>query len=536
MTPDHDSAESAPLQLTDYRLRQRDYLLRIARAITERLDLRDVLTLAIRSAVAMTGGQAGAIAMRKDTGTFEVAVSYRLQEEVIDHLRPVLDDIPHLPAPSAADEPPDRPESVVQPPTDLPDEAHQRLALPLAISDEVIGHILVFRGEGAAVFTPLDSELLRSFADQAAVAIQNAQLHEQLAARERQLAAIVEANPTALLLMDRSGRVVAANPALAELTGTDSEGLIGAPVEDLIPLEDESGQPLTLTLPTGPAPAVERGYLHYPEAEGKPYVQVTVTGQTGPEQTLESYVASVVDLTAYKETEDTKRGFLAGMSHELKTPLSLIRGYAETLRYPKVRDDDELYAESLDVILTETETLTRLVERLLQAARLEAGGLRLDIDQVNLGPVIEQLVEEFSQAHPGHQWQVDVSPELPVIAGDRLQLRQVLQNLLANAVKYSPDGTNVHVTASPAADGVRVSVRDEGAGMTAETQQHLFERFYRASDEVEGAGLGLYMSRAIVEAHGGTISAVSAPGEGSTFTVVLPQSGPQTARDGAVAG
>lgn len=509
-------------QLTDYRLQQRDYLLRIARAMSERLDLSDVLKLVIRSAVAITGGQAGAIAMRQGEDHFELAVSYQLEEKVIDHLRPVLAGAARLPGPAGADGSAAGGELLSPLDRNRPEPSQQVLALPLRVSDEVIGQILIFRSEGAAAFTPLDGELLQAFADQAAVAIQNAQLHGRLAARERQLAAIVEDNPAALLLADREGRVVTANPALEALTGCTCESTVGVPVGELIALVDDGGRPLPLSLPTGPEPAVVRGHLRGQGTGRQPYVQVTITALTDPEQVVEAYVASIVDLTAYREAEGAKRTFLAGLSHELKTPLALIRGYAETLRYPQVRTDEALFDQSLDVILAETGHLTQMVEELLTAARFEAGALSLDLDEVSLGQVLERLVDEFGQAQPSHRWQLDVSAQLPVIVADRLRLRQVFQNLLSNAVKYSPAESTILVSARSEKDHIRVAVRDEGIGLTAEERQQVFDRFYRASDRVEGTGLGLYMARTVVAAHGGTITVDSAPGAGSTFTVALP--------------
>jgi signal transduction histidine kinase len=199
------------------------------------------------------------------------------------------------------------------------------------------------------------------------------------------------------------------------------------------------------------------------------------------------------------------------------------RGFAETLRYPHVRADDALAEDALDVILTETEHLTELVDRLLAAARLEAGLLRLELDDLDPGPLVDRVAEEFRRAHADRVWEVDVADRLPVVRADPVRVREVLHNLLSNAVKYSSPGSRVQVRAAATEAGeLAIAVADEGIGIGAAERPHVFERFYRASDRAEGTGLGLYMSAAIVAAHGGRIDLDSEPGRGSTFVVVLP--------------
>ncbi|MDQ4076919.1 MAG: PAS domain-containing sensor histidine kinase [Chloroflexota bacterium] len=365
-----------------------------------------------------------------------------------------------------------------------------------------------------------------SSADETTVAIQHARLIEQLAKRERQLAAIVEHNPTGILLLDQEGQVLLQNPIAEAMTGTTMvKG--AASIGQLLPLQDETGQPLALPLPDDSAPATVRGYLQGPDGGRGRYVQVSLTSlmQGIPDRAprVEGYVVNLVDLTALKEAESAKSIFLAGLSHEFKTPLSLIRGYAETLRYPQVRKDADMYEEALDVILEETEHLTEMVNQLLLAARLQAGALSLELHEVAVGRLIHKLVEGYRETHPGYRWQLSLSEDLPSIQADPNRIRAVFHNLLSNAAKYSEPGSLIHVRAEPTDTGVRISIHDEGIGISQEDQSRLFQRFFRASDRADGTGLGLYMSKAIVEAHGGRITVESELGEGSTFTVELPR-------------
>ncbi|MCB9177360.1 MAG: PAS domain-containing protein [Caldilineae bacterium] len=572
-------------------LLQRDYLLRAAQAISEPLDLSEVLSRVIRTAVAMTGGQAGAIALVQAGGESQIVASYRLDPSFEMHLEPMLDHLDPAATPprgtagarageastrdakltrhrgDAANEADDgkaerqraadrrarielAAEAALEPlrpaesPAPLarydrrfaegislhtladaprtPEDPMQVLNLPLELADRTIGRIFVFRGEGAAAFTPLDSELLETFADQAAVAIHNADTHMRLAARERRLSAIVEHSPAGVLLLGPDGRVRSHNPAAARLLGRDGASLVGADAGDLIAMQDVQDRALPFTLPRDEASASLQGHLRLPDGHRGAWVQLTATPLPDPRQARAGWVIDLVDLSGYREAEDARRAFLAGLSHELKTPLSLIRGYAETMRYPQVRADDALHAEAIEVILDETEHLTRLVDQLLTAARLEAEALQLDLHTVDLGGELERLVQGFRHAHPDHVWQLELPEALQPLQADPARLREIFGNLLGNAAKYAPAGSTVSLRASAEAGGLRVDVSDAGIGIGEADQERVFERFFRAAEQGQGAGLGLYMARAIAEAHGGRIDLASQPGKGSTFSVWLP--------------
>ena len=558
--PDARPAALAPLELgqADRELRQRDWLLRVAQSISQALDLREVLERVIRAAVNMTGGHAGAIALRQPDGQLSLAASVQLDarfESYLAHL-----DEGELPSGTSSPTPStpaadgqsatvdalrptpwgERPAPLVRGGRGVPaaepaaggiaveslgaeaGEGQQAISLPLEIGSERIGRIVVFRSEGAAAFTPLDRALLSTFADQAAVAIQNADSHQRLQARERRLAAIHDHSPAGLLLLDATGRLRSLNPAAGRLLGLEGAAAEGQPLQALIDLSDAQDRPLPLRLPAPGSVVGLSGRLQLPSGQAGAWVQVTVTPLPEPRPGKGGFVVDLVDLSGFKEVEEAQRAFLAGLSHELKTPLSLIRGYAETLRYPQVRADDALHAEAVEVILDETTHLTRLVEQLLAAARLEAGALRLNLHLLDLGREIARWIEPFRVTAADRVWELSLPEGLPPVQADPVRLRELLQNLWSNAVKHAPPQSRIEVGARAAAEGVAVWVKDEGPGIAPEEQERVFQRFTRASETGEGAGLGLYMARAIAQAHGGRLDLSSSPGGGSTFTLWLP--------------
>jgi signal transduction histidine kinase len=222
-----------------------------------------------------------------------------------------------------------------------------------------------------------------------------------------------------------------------------------------------------------------------------------------------------------------KSDFVANVSHDLKTPLSLIRMFAETLEMDRVPDEArrrEYYA----VLTRESERLSRLIDNVLDFSRIESGRQRYDIAPGAVEPVVQEVIESFR--HPLHQqgFTVDVSiaPDLPDVPLDGQALKQALANLLDNAMKYSADRRKIRVVARRDGDGIAVEVADEGIGIPISERARIFEKFYRIGrSETQGrrgSGVGLALVKHIVEAHRGRVTVDGAPGEGSRFTLHLP--------------
>jgi signal transduction histidine kinase len=244
-------------------------------------------------------------------------------------------------------------------------------------------------------------------------------------------------------------------------------------------------------------------------------------------------IANVRDLTRYREEEALQKTFISIISHELKTPVAIIKGYAGTLQRPDGQWSREVLDESLGVIEEEADNLNGLIDNLLEVSRLQAGTFALEIsDEVNLAKLSQDVARRCAALPGKHIFQVDFPPDFPTVFGDERRLTQVLNNLVGNAIKYSPDGGLIRISGAVYPEHVTVSVCDEGIGIPSREAHRIFQKFSRLdnalSRKTEGTGLGLYLSKAIIEAHRGRIwfqanSEVTPGASGTTFTFSLPR-------------
>ena len=236
-----------------------------------------------------------------------------------------------------------------------------------------------------------------------------------------------------------------------------------------------------------------------------------------------------------KNAEQQRREFVANVSHELRTPVTSIRSYAETLEDAAGTLDPETEQHFLEVIVGEADRMTKIVQDLLLLSKFDAGSMTFDFQVFSFEKSVSdvynaQLLE--AQNHR-HNFGLEFRDELPMIRGDRARIEQVLINMISNAIKYTPDGGRIRMTAGVKGDTVWCSVRDNGVGIPKQDVGHVFERFYRVdkarSRETGGTGLGLSIAYEIVERHGGDIRIQSQKNKGTTITVTLPIGGPKDA-------
>jgi signal transduction histidine kinase len=241
--------------------------------------------------------------------------------------------------------------------------------------------------------------------------------------------------------------------------------------------------------------------------------------------TLRNIIATVRDVTKFRTAEEIKNTFVSIVSHELKTPVALIKGYVSTLRREDAKWDKAVIKDSLEVIEEEADHLAAMIEDLLDASRLQAGGLTPNLSDISLPVLAARLTERFQTQTDHHVFVVDFPENFPIILADENRISQVISNLLSNSIKYAPEG-EILINGQVRPDQVIVTVSDQGPGIDPADIPYIFGRFYRSDQAVrktKGAGLGLYLAKAIVEAHGGRIWVDPQPGSGARICFSLPR-------------
>ena len=238
------------------------------------------------------------------------------------------------------------------------------------------------------------------------------------------------------------------------------------------------------------------------------------------------------DVTEQHRNEERRKEFVANVSHELRTPLTNVRSYAETL-LDAGRDIPQDTADSfLDIIITETDRMTHIVQDLLTLSRLDAGDAELVLSRFPFEEAIESVARAnaLNARQRGHELTYDPPESLPLIVGDRSRLEQVMMNIIGNAIKYTPDGGHIRITAGSTEGMVWMEVCDDGIGIPEKDRAHIFDRFYRVdkarSRESGGTGLGLSIALEIVQRHQGSLALAPHEGPGTTVRLELPVGGP----------
>jgi signal transduction histidine kinase/CHASE3 domain sensor protein len=361
---------------------------------------------------------------------------------------------------------------------------------------------------------PLDREqeaLLGLAGNQIAGACEAALRLEEAERAAGEARAVFYAIADGVLLTDPFGRVTAMNRALEALTGWTEAEARGRPYAEVLPITGEQvGGPADLVSRYGRKVPVAVSSAPIFDARGRVVGGVDV----------------IRDVSKEREIDEVKSALISTVSHELRTPLTLIHGFAELL---VLRDmAPERQRSSAVEILDASRRLARLIDDLLSVSRMESGRLVLDPRPLDLAAVVERILSPFRAMAAKHTIRTKLPPSLPVVWGDPDKVEQILTNLVGNAIKYSPGGGEVLVAVEHDGDTVQVSVRDQGIGMSPRDMGQLFEKFYRVDREevrrAGGTGLGLYITKRLVEMHGGRLWAESWPGVGSVFRFTLPTS------------
>ena len=519
----------------DLRTQERDFLLGITRAITAQLDLSEVLKRALHASLVMLAGRVGVIALSdKHDGKFTVRAASGIPTDIVPQLN---DKLQELMAPQ--DEEGFSREFLNAKLREMADIIDPRLAqsiaMPLVFAQNPLGLLIVFRSYQTNI-TPEDLNTLQSFADQAAIAVNNAQLYGEINQEHERLEAIVNSSGDGVFILNPDLTFQQANIAFERMTGWRKEDVVDLPKADII-VWDKLESP-------GLEAALEAGWAQSRSASARPdtiYVEGDLLRRDGmtisigityaplltEDGRLASIIANMRDISNFRKAQEMQSVFISTVHHELRTPIAIIKGYASTLGRDDVEWDRSVVLEKLAIIEDEADRLTDLVEDLLTASKIQAAReLRLNRADTDLRALATRSAARL-ESQTNHRIVLSFPDNFPLIHGDEARLRQVIDNLLTNAIKYSPEDKTITVGGRFTQRSVTVFVRDQGAGIAKDQLERVFDRFYRIDDKLtrrtQGTGLGLYLAKAIVEAHGGEIALKSQVGSGSTFYFTIPR-------------
>ena len=379
------------------------------------------------------------------------------------------------------------------------------LGVPLAGREGALHGVLSVYAHEPRSWRDDELQALVALAANASIALSNAELYQRVAVEREQSGAVLANIADGIVAVDRDGKVVLWNRAAEEITGVPAAEAVGrTPLQVLQrDLESETGG-------TGREVAIFNG-------EREVWLSLSEAVMRDPAGLVSGRIFAFRDISNEHAVERMKTDFVSTVSVELRTPLTSIYGFAQTLLRDDIVFGDQERHTFLDFIARESERLTAIVDALINVARLDSGELEVELEPTNVGSLVEDVIATRANGHPVV---TTVDRDLAARA-DPTKLREVLDQLISNAVKYSPGGGTVIVSAERRQDAIEVAVTDEGVGIPPAERERIFTRFYKAGDE-RGTGLGLYIAQGLVREMGGRIWVESEEGRGSRFSFELP--------------
>jgi PAS domain S-box-containing protein len=397
-------------------------------------------------------------------------------------------------------------------------EARGVICVPLWARRQPLGALTIARTERGPAFGADEVALAEDLAARIAVALDRARLYREV--EERSDAAwVLEHVADGVLLLDRNGVVRLWNPAAEAITFIEADDVVGRAATEAIPGWKTAVE--TVPVSASPDPGHDEVLIPVETSRGERWIAISGVRFFG------GTVYAFRDLTDARQLDEIKADFIATASHELRTPLAAVYGAAQTLLRHDFALDETGRERFVSLIADESERLGRIVNEILLANQLDAGRLDLDSEPFDAHDVVERVVESTRMhAPPSVSLEIGVDDGLPLVSADVDKVRQVLVNLVENAIKYSPDGGSVEVGIEEHDGFVRFQVRDEGLGVSPDEQERIFEKFYRADPQmtrgVGGTGLGLYICKELIDRMGGRIWVEANEDKGSTFVFDLP--------------
>ena len=537
------------LKNTDERDQQtetpRDRLSRLSEAslrINESLDLDTVLQEILDSARSLTDAWCGVMVTLDDKGQVEDFLASGLTDEETQQLfalpegPQIFEYLITIPGPLRVSDfasyvlSQDLPE--FRPPTQM----SACLGAPIRHRGENVGHIFLAKSEPGQEFTREDEETLVMFTSQAALVIGNVRRYRDEQRARADLETLINTSPVGVVVFDaRTGEPVSFNREARRIIG----GLQtpGCPVEqliDVVTFQRADGReislaefPLAQALSTGETVRAEEIVIQIPDGRSVTTV-VNATPICSQDGEVESVVVTLQDMTPLEELGRLRADFLEMVSHELRVPLTSIKGSAITLLDDSSDLDPAELRQFHQIIVDQVNHMRGLIGDLLDVARIATGTLQVTPEPTEVASLVDRVRNTFLSSGGRHDLDLDLALDLPLVMADRSRIVQVLSNLLSNAAQHSLESSVIQVTAVREDLHVAVTVADKGTGISAERLPHLFRRFPRIDDEdgaheIGDSGLGLAICKGIVEAHGGRIWAESdGPGQGARFTFTIP--------------
>lgn len=482
---------------------------KIGRSVTGQLDLDGVLTTVVDAAVTITGAEEGnLLLLDEDSGELYMRAAKNFQEEFVQTFRLAVDD-------TYAGQ-------VMQSGQPLfmntPDPkkiktsylVYSIIYVPLIYRGKPIGVLGVDNRNTEKNFNEQHIALLSTMADYAAIAIENAKLYSQTEVERKKLENILTQVEDGVIVVDDNHILQMVNHTVVKAFGLEGQDLIGKPFEEVFKERDlvlairgESLDPQRIEIRVN-----ETSYYR---------AQVTKIPEVGT-------VVALHDISYLKELDRLKTDFVNTVSHDIRTPLTSIMGYVELIK--RGGEVNEMQSDYIRRVQSSVHHITSLISEVLNLGRIEVG-VNEDFTNISLEPLIKEMLIEQKQliSENNKTLEAKLPKKLPKVFGDPTQLRQMIENLMGNARKYTPEGGKISFTIHVENEQVILQVSDTGCGIPLDEQSKIFDRFYRASNvspEISGTGLGLAITKSVVDNHRGRIWVDSMIGKGSVFTVVLP--------------
>jgi len=480
-------------------------LARIGRSVTGSLNLDNVLTAVVDAAVELTGAEEGSLLLLdEENSDLYMRAARNLNEDLVRTLRiPVTDNLPGQVLQSGKPYilEPGAPQKIV-----TSYLVKSLIYVPIQTQDRTYGLLGVDNQVNEAAFKERDIKLLSTLAEYAVIALENARLYASIHTECNKLETILNRIEDGVLVVDPDMQLMLVNHAAQSILDIENEDFLGRKLQDVINQPDI--QELFERSGKGEV-SLDNGQIFSACLSPVPDVGLAMT---------------LHDITTLKKLDRIKSDFVSTVSHDLRSPLTAILGYVDLIE--RAGPVNDLQKDFIRRVITSVHNITGLVDDLLNLGRVEAG-FDARKETVSLLEIIKGLNESYQKttADRGQKFIQDLPAELPPVFGNAVHIRQMVDNLLGNASKYTPTGGVVAIHCRAEQKQIILEFSDTGIGIPAVDLPHIFEKFYRASNtdqETPGTGLGLAIVKSIVESHEGRIWVDSYLGKGTKFTVVLP--------------